>query len=569
MTNFLNFFHRKRTKTSLRAILKENKTLKRENGVLKKQFDTADQQLAETRLRHNLTAQLLSAKNQNEGVSEYQRILNNDFLTFANEVDALADEAAAMLQLQEIGDELKVVGAYPEFYKKRSIAIAGGFSAGKSEFISSLFADAGVRLPIGIEPTTAIPTYVLNSRSKTGVWACSSNGGMVDLLALDSDFQSKLSHNFIRSFGFNLKSIMPFLFLATPIAYEHLCVIDTPGYNPSDTRDGFQGEDIKTAEEFIHNAEALIWLIGLDANGTISKSDLTFLEKVTQDTDKPLYVVLNKADLRPHDQLEDIMDEIVGMLDGYDIEVAGVSAYSSVRKQEFNYYKQSLTDFLSQMDSPSDKHETIIRRLYAVDEKYQRAILRKIKQDKQLGSVINGVEADLLQEGFDDLGSDLYAKLSRIKSLFVSQQHSEQLKQLGLVMDKFTGAVNQVFGQTADIPRHILNTEDIELDERYSRLTQKDELFTELMDYEDFEELFVEYLEYWQSLGVKFSETQKSTIYSLLNKGKVMFSLKEWQEERPYTSPWGNDVAKKELLDLAEQGVFKKVGEKFLFVEEN
>ena len=99
MTNFLNFFHRKRTKTSLRAILKENKTLKRENGVLKKQFDTADQQLAETRLRHNLTAQLLSAKNQNEGVSEYQRILNNDFLTFANEVDALADEAAAMLQL--------------------------------------------------------------------------------------------------------------------------------------------------------------------------------------------------------------------------------------------------------------------------------------------------------------------------------------------------------------------------------------------------------------------------------------------------------------------------------------
>lgn len=462
------------------TLQQQNAALWQQNTNLQNRIDTTAAQIVEMKLRHELVAALISATNQNAGVAEYYQILNHDFLAFANEVDALSDEAAAMLQLQEIGSELKIVGAYPEFYKKRSIAIAGGFSAGKSEFISSLFADPDVRLPIGIEPTTAIPTYVLDSRDQTGVWACSSNGGMVDMLALDADFQGKLSHNFIRSFGFNLKNIMPFLFLVTPIAYEHLCVIDTPGYNPSDSQDGFQSEDIKTAEEFIHNAEALIWLIGLDANGTIAKSDLDFLQKVTENSGKPVYVVLNKADLRPPSQLEDIMEEIAETLNDFDIEVAGISAYSAIRKQEFTYKKQTLMNFLNHMNSPSNKHETLLRRLYAVDEKYQYAILREIKQNIQLCSVLKGLELDLLQEGFDDLNSDLYAKLECMKSLFVSQKHNEQLKRLGAVMEKFATAVDRVFGQTTNIPRLVLNIEDIVLDERYNPLTQKDELPAEL-----------------------------------------------------------------------------------------
>ena len=53
-----------------------------------------------------------------------------------------------------------------------------------------------------------------------------------------------------------------------------------------------------------------MWLIGLDSNGTISKSDLDFLDHAGQYSQKPLYIVLNKADLRPYDQLEEIMAEI-------------------------------------------------------------------------------------------------------------------------------------------------------------------------------------------------------------------------------------------------------------------
>lgn len=450
-----------------------------------RELDSLNGKVAEQQLRQTLIAKLLSASNRNQGVLDYYHLLNHDFLEFANQEDSLEEEAAAFLELQAIGDELKVVASYPEFYKKRSLAIAGGFSAGKSEFISSLFEDPSVRLPIGIEPTTAIPTYALNGK-ENGVIGCSQNGGVVDLLEIDPNFQHKLSHNFIRSFGFNLKNIMPFVFMTTPMKYGHLCFIDTPGYNPSDVEGGHTSEDIKTAEEFVQNAEALLWLIGLDANGTISKSDLEFLTHIDRNNQeaKPLYIVLNKADLRPVDQLEEIMQEIVETLDDYDIEVAGISAYSSKKKKEFLFHNQPLHEFLAELDRPSEKQSLILQRLYAVDAKYQRAILRTVKENKQISKTLKGLALDLLENGFDDIDSDLYTKINKMKALFDSmgKKQTEHLKRLERVMTKMAESVDRVFGQPGKVKRKTWMPEDIELDDKYARLNQKDELPEELED---------------------------------------------------------------------------------------
>jgi len=450
-----------------------------------RELDSLNGKVAEQQLRQTLIAKLLSASNRNQGVLDYYHLLNHDFLEFANQEDSLEEEAAAFLELQAIGDELKVVASYPEFYKKRSLAIAGGFSAGKSEFISSLFEDPSVRLPIGIEPTTAIPTYALNGK-ENGVIGCSQNGGAVDLLEIDPDFQHKLSHNFIRSFGFNLKNIMPFVFMTTPMKYRHLCFIDTPGYNPSDVEGGHTSEDIKTAEEFVQNAEALLWLIGLDANGTISKSDLEFLTHIGRNDQatKPLYIVLNKADLRPVDQLEDIMQEIVETLDDYDIEVAGISAYSSKKKKEFLFHNQPLHEFLAELDRPSEKQSLILQRLYAVDAKYQRAILRTVKENRQVSKTLSGLKLDLLENGFDDIDSDLYGKINKMQALFDSmgKKQTEHLKRLERVVTKMAESVNRVFGQPGKVKRKTWMPEDIELDDKYARLNQKDELPEELED---------------------------------------------------------------------------------------
>ncbi|MGN6824724.1 dynamin family protein [Neisseria sp. P0019.S002] len=505
---------------------------------LKKQLEQAQQKLeqlqrnlSESELRQTLIADLLSANNLNPGVRQYFQLLGGDFLEFANQEDSLKDEAAAFLELQAIGDELKVIGAYPEFYKKRSIAIAGGFSAGKSEFISSLFEDPNIRLPIGIEPTTAIPTYALNGQ-ENGVIGCSQNGGVIDLLKIDPDFQQKLSHNFIRSFGFNLKTIMPFVFMTTPMKFEHLCFIDTPGYNPSDVADGHTAEDVKTAQEFVQNSEALLWLIGLDSNGTISKSDLDFLDHAGQYSQKPLYIVLNKADLRPYDQLEEIMAEITDTLDDYDIEIAGISAYSSITKEEYSYHKQSLHAFLASLDQPSEKQTLLMQRLFAVDEKYQRAILRTIKENKQINETLSGFKLDLLENGFDDLSSDLYEKLSKMNSIFTIKQKEEHLKQLETVTMKIVAAIEQVFGQPSKVKRKNWTQDEIELDEKFVRLTQEEQMPDELMDKQPSSkkkmDLKTKFWNHWSKTTICNSNL-KSAVDALLSQNKETFTSEEWK----------------------------------------
>ncbi|MDO4223053.1 MAG: dynamin family protein [Acinetobacter sp.] len=419
-------------------------------------------QLKEIELRQNLIAQLLSAQSKNQGVKNFFDALYNDFLNFANQENAFKEEAQAMLELQSIGNELKLIGAYPEFHKKHTIAVAGGFSAGKSEFISSLFLDHTIHLPIAIEPTTAIPTYVFHEKTND-VIGCSKNGGIVKLLDIDSDFHHKLSHQFIRSFGFNLKKIMPFVFLTTPMVYENLCFIDTPGYNPAEVAEGHTHEDENTAKEFVKNAKALIWVIGLDANGTISKSDLEFLSHICEESDKPLYIILNKADLRPADQLEDILEEIADTLDDYDISYKGISAYSSIHRREYDFKKINLNEFLYQFkyDHSSNKHDVMSQRLLNIGEQYKSAILNAIQEKKNLNSALKRLRLDLLQAGVDTDTSDVYERIREIQKPFNTDKEEKLLQQLITVFAKFSNAIDETFAAPKRNSKLQINSQEI------------------------------------------------------------------------------------------------------------
>src|SRR5699024_6452488 len=134
----------------------------------------------------------------------------------------------------------------------------------------------------------------------------------------------------------DLKSIMPYMSISIPMieGLEEVCVVDTPGYNPADTM-GYTKNDKDVALKFATQSDALIWVIGLDANGTISVSDLEFINDA--DFDKPVYFVLNKADLRTMQDIEEILDDIEETLEFEEIEYKGISAYSSTQGVERCY----------------------------------------------------------------------------------------------------------------------------------------------------------------------------------------------------------------------------------------
>lgn len=411
-----------------------------------------NQNYEELYFKNNLIAHLLKANYIHEGVREYESILENDFMEFANEESSLKEEALALLKLQRIGKELRSISSYPEFYNKKVVAVGGGFSAGKSEFISSLFENDSVKLPVGIKPTTAIPTYVMNS-DNVGLLGASPKGEMIDLLKIEPNIYKKLSHDFIRSFGFNLKDIMPYMVLTNKLSYKHICFVDTPGYNPSSSEQSHTNEDRETADNFIKEAGALIWLIPVTA-GTIPQSDLEFLDEATSEK-KTLYVVLNKCDQRPLSDVEDIMEEIATELDNYGIEYQGISAYSSKMKKEYSYFRKSLKAFFIEQDLEINRIQEIYESLDSVNVMYKKAIQADIKKNKKIKDKLFTIRQSLASNWRND-DEDKVDEL--MKYFDISSQESHLLK-LKSVMEKFNNALEMIF------PKHILlNKENKEIE---------------------------------------------------------------------------------------------------------
>lgn len=411
------------------------------HNQLNQDYNQLNIKYSEALLKDKLISSLLKANYIHEGVKEYLEVLKNDFMEFANKESSLKEEAAALLILMNIGDKLKEISSYPEFYNKKIIAVGGGFSSGKSEFISSLFRNDTVKLPVGIKPTTAIPTYVMNS-DNIALLGASPEGEMIDLLKIDPNIYKKLSHDFIRSFGFNLKDIMPYMVLTNKLSYKHICFVDTPGYNPSSSEQLHTDEDRQTADNFIKEAGALIWLIPV-TSGTIPQSDLEFLDEVTSE-EQPLYIVLNKCDQRPLSDIENIMEEIATALDDYGIEYQGISAYSSKKQQEYSYFNKSLKAFLIEQDFATNRAQEIYESLNLVNDMYKEAIQADIRKNQEVKDQLFTIRQALVSNWRND-DED---KVDELLKYFDFGHQESHLSELESVMKKFNKAIEMIFPQS-------------------------------------------------------------------------------------------------------------------------
>jgi GTP-binding protein EngB required for normal cell division len=384
--------------------------------------------------KYDLISKFLDAKPlQNDALHKFKSLIVNDFIDFANDESALAEEAKALLLLQDVEKRLEDIISFPSIYNKNIVAVGGGFSAGKSEFLNSFFIDKQIKLPVGINPVTAIPTYITVGENNS-IKGYSYKGGVVEL---SSDTYKKLSHDFIKSLGFNLKDIAPIMAIETPMeSYKNICFIDTPGYNPSNT--GYTNNDGDTSKEYLNHANTLLWVVGIDTNGTIPKSDLDFLESIELE-DKKIYIIANKADLRSRDDIEDILDD-------YDIEYEGISAFSSVHKREITYSKESLFYFLDRVNSPVEVQKSILSELDIVFDMYKDAINEQIKWTKDIQSNFKSLELDLLESGIDINNSDkVDERLEKMRNIFKTSHLQKQLKTLDDLRENIINVAKEIF----------------------------------------------------------------------------------------------------------------------------
>ncbi len=396
--------------------------------------------------RYDLIVRILNAKMRNEGLEEYQSVLDNEFLEFASGVDSLKEKEIALLMLQEIKKELQLVASYPSLFQKTIVAVGGGFSTGKSTFLNNLLG-LKLKLPEDMNPTTAIPTYCLKSKKEV-LMGFSQNGGMVELPHLAFD------HQFLESLGFNLKEIMPFMLLSAPsVPFEFLCFIDTPGFNPANQ--GYTGGDKEASKESLKHAQHILWLISCERGG-IESDDLEFLQELYEEG-KQVFIVVSRADMRAKSQLEEVVIKIRETLKDNDIEFLGIGTYSATRYQEIKEFSEkskvfnSLEEFLMKLNQRSEKQNEILSVLYDVCLAYEKAIEQDADQFKRYQKALHSIKLDLMQKGFDDFSDASFNKIESLKKEFSEQEKTkrEDLARLNGVIDLFKESIDKVFDRVS------------------------------------------------------------------------------------------------------------------------
>lgn len=409
----------------------------------KEEYDKIYELYQDSKGRFQMIDKILSAKRiKNKNFEEYEKVFNEEFLPFANNENSLSEEAEVTLEFQDLREELIKIVNFNFLYSKNIIAVGGGFSAGKSEFLNVLLSNTDLKLPVGINPVTAIPTYIVNSK-KEQVTAFSSNGGRTEF---EFKTYEKLSHDYMKGFSFNLKEILPFIMIQTKmddLKYKNICFVDTPGYNP-----GNKERDREASFENIRTANIIIWLVPASA-GTIHQSDINFLNNIGLEN-KKLYIVLSKADEKPKSQLEEIMDTIEEVLDDEDIDFEGISAYSSRKKEEYLFRKKGLFDFINEEDRIVSSEQKIKDKINNIMDKYILAINKEIANVSSIRKKINDVHLGLIElslEETEKVSNDLII----LKNKFRLNELEKSLNQAESVKKSFNKVIGNIFNELSKI----------------------------------------------------------------------------------------------------------------------
>lgn len=389
---------------SLECLLKKNETLlqERDNIIqesqedivklekelqkIMKEIEKATEELDSKNEKLQFIAQVINALPEtNPSYEKYLKLLNHDYMKYANENDSLAAEAAAFVKLQNVAKQLELLTYDESLLNKSIIAIAGSFSSGKSSFMNSFFKTRDIKLPTGMDQTTAISSYVMNGdKNITGY---SYKGGRV---SIPNSVFKLFSYGKIEEFNFNMKQIINHIVFKTEFVqdFNNLCFIDTPGFNPGQETK----TDYDTANSAIATATSVIWCIDVNS-GTMHPDELEILSEILKQNESiSFYIILNMADKKSIDELLSIRDEIENQLIIKGIPFEGISLYSSAYTNNYDLLNQpeeyaeyvigkSLPDFLASKDVEDVKREeNLLKNIDEVFDDYINADKYRIKK---------------------------------------------------------------------------------------------------------------------------------------------------------------------------------------------
>lgn len=209
--------------------------------------------------------------------------------------------------LQAVYEALKDFMVYRSLIRKNIVGLGGGFSSGKSSFLNAMLG-AGEVLPENINPSTSVPTYIVNGQKNT------VKGINVFHTCMDLDLWSinAISHGF-GAVGteeevtkpVELGHILRNLILETSYQkYKNLAFLDTPGYSKPDEKGYSDKTDAAIARRQLNTVNYILWFLPVSEGGSLPDSDVQFLK--TLDLNIPVTIICSKAKRRTESQRGEI-----------------------------------------------------------------------------------------------------------------------------------------------------------------------------------------------------------------------------------------------------------------------
>lgn len=192
--------------------------------------------------------------------------------------------------------------------RKLRIAVAGKFSCGKSQFINSL-----------IEKEIASVDSARTTCCKT---IFTGDPSVSEVVISDSEGRTYSREEYVQRSSKVSAGREVFTVRLPDADWKAFEVIDTPGY------DSIDEGDLQISEEAVADADVVFFLFDM-SNGTIPKDSIEYLKRSVR-ANQLVYLVANKADLKPDGARRMIMDSIASECKGNKLRYESILPYSSL-----------------------------------------------------------------------------------------------------------------------------------------------------------------------------------------------------------------------------------------------
>lgn len=380
-----------------------------------------------------LITKLISKSNQYDDITKIlnkiEYMIKKEFLIITRENES-SGGADAYAQLLSLFDTIVDIAHFPEIENKFIVTVGGQFSSGKSKFLNSHLNYKSL-LPESTEPTTAIPTYLLNGK-KSEILALNYYRNHI---SIKEDALHAISHEFNKKYNLSFAHILKLITIErSDFPYKNLIFLDTPGYSKPDTMDE-DGEKIdrEIAQKHLKTADYMIWLVDIQS-GTIPKSDIDFIKELA--FKEPILFVINKADKKMPSDVHKIVQKSKEDLTRAKISFIDVVAYSSKTHKEYSETENVIKNFFDKIEQGSIS-TYIIQELNHIFEQYMAYFDSEKYSLRSAREIVNKISTRMEEELTDEEQDRFRAFNKREqKKLQALNKNEEPIKELQKKLNK-------------------------------------------------------------------------------------------------------------------------------------